>query len=39
MKLMGKKQSMLNPSRTNYHNEGTGNDDFQHCVLLEEVKE
>ena len=32
-------QSMLNPSKTNYHKEGTGNADFQHCVLLEEVKE
>jgi hypothetical protein len=25
--------------KTNYHKEGTGNADFQHCVLLEEVKE
>jgi hypothetical protein len=39
MKLMSKKQSMLNPSKTNYHKEGPGNADFQHWVLLEEVKE
>jgi hypothetical protein len=39
MKLMSKKQSMLNPSKTNYHKEGTGNADYQHWVLLEEVKE
>ncbi len=32
-------KSMLNPSKTNYHKEGTGNADFQHFVLLEEVKE
>jgi hypothetical protein len=38
MKLMSKKQSMLNPSKTNYHTEGTGNAD-QHWVLLEVVKE
>ncbi len=25
MKLMSKKQSMLNPSKTNFHKEGTGN--------------
>jgi hypothetical protein len=40
MKLMSKKQSMLNPSKTNYHKEGTGNADLQHWfILLEEVKE
>jgi hypothetical protein len=27
------------PLKTNYHKEGTGNADFQHWVLLEEVKE
>jgi hypothetical protein len=30
---------MLNPSKTNYHKEGTGNADDQHWVLLEEVEE
>ncbi len=39
MKLMSKKQSMLTPSKTNYHKEGTGNSDDQHWVLLEEDKE
>jgi hypothetical protein len=39
MKLMSKKQSMLNPSKTNYQKEGTGNADDQQWVLLEEVKE
>jgi hypothetical protein len=39
MKLMSTKQRMLNPSKTNYHKEGTGNADDQHGVLLEEVKE
>jgi hypothetical protein len=39
MKLMSKKKSMPNPSKTNYDKEGTGNADDQHWVLLEEVKE
>jgi hypothetical protein len=37
MKLMSKKQSMLNPKKPT--TEGTGNADYQHWVLLEEVKE
>jgi hypothetical protein len=42
MKLRSKKQSLLffllTPLK-NYHKEVTGNAAYQHCVLLEEVKE